>query len=86
MTRFLLVVLKYRRGLKSSLPIDFLLSIWYSHWPVAEDIVISALLKTANVDEYKEMIQLVLANMVSFFAFSALTSDFRKKKVEYQSK
>ncbi len=64
-TRFLLVVLKFNKRLSSWLPENFVFEIWCSHWHIVEDTVLEALLKVASVDQYDEMLQVLLAHTVS---------------------
>jgi hypothetical protein len=65
MSQFLLTVLRYIRELKSYLPDNFILNVWGCHWFMLEDEVFEAFLRRASLQEYEEVIKLLIAHTVS---------------------
>lgn len=64
-SKFLLVLLKYNNALKTLLPNNFLIDTWCSNCYTFNDDVIRAFIKVNTVEEYCEMMKILLVDTVS---------------------
>lgn len=65
-SKFTFTLLKHYRTLEAHLPEDFFINTWSEYFYTLDNDVISILTRTATIDDYSEMIDILLANTVSF--------------------